>query len=57
MDKLLIIDDGEDIRKQMKWGLGKEYEVALAADVEEGLASFHKNRPGVVTLDLGLPPD
>jgi two-component system NtrC family response regulator len=57
MDKLLIIDDGEDIRKQMKWGLGKEYEVSLAADVEEGLASFRKNRPGVVTLDLGLPPD
>lgn len=57
MDKLLIIDDGEDIRKQMKWGLGSEYEVSLAADVEEGLESFRKNRPGVVTLDLGLPPD
>lgn len=57
MDKLLIIDDSEEIRKQLKWGLAKDYQVFLAADVEEGLGLFRKHRPSVVTLDLGLPPD
>ncbi len=56
MDKLLIIDDNEDIRKQLKWGLAKEYQIILAPDVEEALALFNKHRPPVVTLDLGLPP-
>jgi two-component system NtrC family response regulator len=57
MEKLLIVDDSEDIRKQMKWGLSKEYEVSLAADREEAVAFIRKHRPRVVTLDLGLPPD
>jgi two-component system, NtrC family, response regulator len=57
MEKLLIIDDSEEIRKQLKWGLGKDYQVFLAGDVEEGLGLFRKHRPRVVTLDLGLPPD
>ena len=57
MEKLLIIDDNDDIRKQLKWGLGKQYELSLAADGKEGLAAFRKQQPKVVTLDLGLPPD
>ncbi|WP_305046178.1 PEP-CTERM-box response regulator transcription factor [Geoalkalibacter sp.] len=57
MEKLLIIDDSEEIRKQLKWGLGKDYQVFLAGDVEEGLGLFRKHQPAVVTLDLGLPPD
>jgi len=56
MERLLIIDDNKDIGKQMKWGLGKEYQIILAEDVEEALALFNKHRPHVVTLDLGLPP-
>ena len=56
MENLLIVDDNEDIRKQLKWGLGKEYEVLLASDVKEALSIFQKNQPKVVTLDLGLPP-
>jgi len=56
MDKLLIVDDNEDIRKQLKWGLGKEYELLMAGDAGEALSVFRKNRPRVVTLDLGLPP-
>ena len=56
MDKLLIIDDNEDIRKQLKWGLSKEYQVLSAADATDGLALFNKHRPLVVILDLGLPP-
>ncbi|KAF0221819.1 MAG: two-component system NtrC family response [Geobacteraceae bacterium] len=56
MERLLIVDDNEDIRKQLKWGLGKEFDVILAGDGEEGISSFNKHQPKVVTLDLGLPP-
>ncbi len=57
MEKLLIVDDSADIRKQLKWGLGKEYEILQAGDLEEALKVFQAHRPAVVTLDLGLPPD
>jgi two-component system NtrC family response regulator len=54
--KLLIIDDDEDIRSQMKWGLADEYEVYLAEDRASGVAVFQADAPEVVLLDLGLPP-
>jgi two-component system NtrC family response regulator len=57
MEKLLIVDDTEEIRTQLKWGLGKEYAVITAGDGSEALAVFKKHRPKVMTLDLGLPPD
>ncbi|WP_298273275.1 PEP-CTERM-box response regulator transcription factor [Geobacter sp.] len=56
MDKLLIVDDNEDIRKQLKWGIGKEYSLIMAADAREALEVFRRQNPRVVTLDLGLPP-
>ncbi len=56
MEKLLIIDDSEEIRTQLKWGLGKEYGVLLAQDGKEALTLFKENAPHVATLDLGLPP-
>jgi len=55
-DKLLIIEDDEDLRKQMKWGLSEEYEVFLAEDRSSAMELFKKEAPQVVTLDLGLPP-
>ena len=54
--KLLIIDDDEDLRTQMKWALVSDYDVTLAEDRESALAAMEKNQPMVVTLDLGLPP-
>lgn len=57
MEKLMIVEDSEEIRGQLRWGLGKEYEVLAAGDREEALALFKKHSPKVVTLDLGLPPD
>jgi two-component system, NtrC family, response regulator len=57
MEKLLIVDDSEEIRKQLKWGLGKDYEVLLAKDGREAIFLYRKNHPKVVMLDLGLPPD
>lgn len=54
--KLLIVDDEEDIRTQMRWGLAQDYEIFLAGDRETALEIFKRERPAVVTLDLGLPP-
>jgi len=56
MEKLLIVDDNQDIRQQLKWGLNQDFKVLLAADAREALASFRRERPSVVVLDLGLPP-
>ena len=56
MQKVLIVDDNPDIRQQLKWGLGDQYTVLLAGDVDEGVMLFKKYRPSVVLLDLGLPP-
>ncbi len=53
---LLIVDDDEDIRTQMKWALAAEYEVSVAGDRIEAEAAFTSNRPLVTLLDLGLPP-
>lgn len=57
MEKLLIIDDNAEIRKQLKWALGKEYQIQTAAERDGALEIFRKHRPAVVILDLGLPPD
>lgn len=53
---LLIIDDDEEIRTQMKWALAQDYEIALAEDRSSGVLTFQQQRPWVVLLDLGLPP-
>jgi len=53
---VLIVDDDEDIRTQMKWSLADEYHVFLAADAGEAIGAFRANHPAVTVLDLGLPP-
>ena len=55
--KLLIVDDDAEIRTQMKWALAQDFELFVAQDRPSALAVFRKERPAVVTLDLGLPPD
>ncbi len=54
--KLLVVDDDEDIRVQMKWALGSDYEVLMAGDRPAAVAAFTAERPTVTLLDLGLPP-
>lgn len=54
--KLLIVDDDEEIRTQMKWALTQDYEILLAGDRASALEVFRAGRPMVVLLDLGLPP-
>ena len=57
MEKLMIVEDNEDIRSQMRWGLGKDYEIIVAGNRQEAVFLFKKHSPPVVTIDLGLPPD
>ena len=55
--KLLIVDDEEDLCTQMKWALSADYDVYLAEDKQSAVAMINKEQPAVVTLDLGLPPN
>jgi two-component system NtrC family response regulator len=54
--RLLIVEDEETIRGQMKWALGDEYDVALAENRAEALERAREEGPALVLLDLGLPP-
>jgi two-component system NtrC family response regulator len=54
---LLLVDDDEEIRDQMKWALAGDYQVLEAFDRPTALAQVKQAMPGLVLLDLGLPPD
>jgi two-component system NtrC family response regulator len=56
-ERLLIVEDEEAIARQLKWALAEDYEVLWAPNGEAALSQLKQARPGVVTLDLGLPPD
>ena len=36
--RLLIVDDDEEIRTQMKWALAKDYDIVMAGDRASALA-------------------
>jgi two-component system NtrC family response regulator len=55
--RLLIVEDDETIQTQMKWALAQDYEVFLAGDRAGALEILRQEKPTVVTLDLGLPPN
>ncbi len=54
--KLLIVDDDEEIRTQMKWALSEDYDILSAEDRPSALEVFLVERPAAALLDLGLPP-
>src|ERR1051326_6037303 len=54
--KILIVDDDDDVRMQMKWALSSRYDVSLADDRPSALEILRKEKPRAITLDLGLPP-
>ncbi len=54
---ILIVEDDESIRTQMKWALVHDYNVFIAADAEKAMEIIGTTHPALVTLDLGLPPD
>ncbi|MCI0548821.1 MAG: PEP-CTERM-box response regulator transcription factor [Candidatus Rokubacteria bacterium] len=54
--KLLIVDDDEGIRTQLKYALRDDYALWLAEDRAQAMSMFTEAEPAVVSLDLGLPP-
>jgi len=55
MEKILIIDDSEDILKTAKTYLSEIYEVLTAKFGEKGIEIFKKERPAVVISDIKMP--
>jgi two-component system NtrC family response regulator len=56
LPKILIVDDDEQIRKQIQWALSDEFSILSAGDRQSALDTFKKEEIPVVLLDLGLPP-
>ena len=54
--KILMVDDEENILKQMRWALEADYDVYTTSAEGEAMSIFEKERPAVVTLDLSLNP-
>jgi len=53
---LLVIEDDPGLQAQLKWAYD-DFEVVIAGDRASAIAALRHEMPGVVTLDLGLPPD
>ncbi len=56
MGKLLVVEDDNGIKKQLKWGLS-DYDIVFASHYDEAIAHIRRHEPQVISLDLGLPPD
>jgi two-component system, NtrC family, response regulator len=56
LPKLLIVEDDEAIRTQLKYALRDRYALRFADSRTRALALVHEVRPDLVSLDLGLPP-
>ncbi|HND14541.1 MAG TPA: hypothetical protein PLN78_06150, partial [Pseudomonadales bacterium] len=52
---LLIVEDDEGLQRQLRWCFDG-YETVVAGDRAEAIACLRRHQPGVVLLDLGLPP-
>jgi two-component system NtrC family response regulator len=55
--KLLVVEDDDDIREQMRWALAGDYEVYEASDRATAIEQQQRIGAPLVTLDVGLPPD
>ncbi len=56
MTTILIVEDDDDLRRIMRWGLEAEgFEVACASDGQQALEAVFEIRPDIVVLDWELP--
>ncbi|MGF1476313.1 MAG: PEP-CTERM-box response regulator transcription factor [Geminicoccaceae bacterium] len=55
--KLLIVEDDEVQQDQLRWLFSDRYDVLQAHDRQGAITLLRAHEPGVVLLDLGLPPD
>lgn len=53
---LLLVEDDEDLRQQMKWALSSDYELREAGDRETAIHIVQNEPVHLAILDLGLPP-
>jgi len=56
-NKILVVDDEEGIRSQLKWTFSKDYDVFLAANVDSAKNIAESEKPDLVMLDISLTPD
>ncbi len=54
--RLLVVEDDEGLQSQLRWAF-EGYDVLLTGTREDAIAQLRRQQPGVVLLDLGLPPD
>lgn len=55
-EKILVVEDEKDLVKLLKYNLEKDgYRVVTASNGEAGIASFQKEKPDLVLLDVMLP--
>ena len=55
--RVLVVEDQEGIRTQLRWGLATHFEVVPAENSDGALQALKAGRFDAATLDLGLPPD
>jgi DNA-binding response OmpR family regulator len=55
MDKLLIVDDEEAMRRLLRINLADRYEIIDTGDPEQALALAMQDRPNAILLDLRMP--
>ncbi len=55
MQKLLVIEDEEAMRRLLRLNLSDSYEIIDTGDPEQGLALAMQNKPSAILLDLRMP--
>jgi two-component system, NtrC family, response regulator len=53
---LLVVEDDKGLQSQLRWAFDG-FEVTVSGDRTEAINHLRRIQPGVVLLDLGLPPD
>jgi two-component system NtrC family response regulator len=54
--RLLVVEDDEAIRTQLKYALQQDFSLSFAQDRAHALATIRAAKQQVILLDLGLPP-
>lgn len=53
---LLVVEDDPGLQRQYKWNF-EDYDTTITGERQAALQALVTEKPAVVTLDLGLPPD
>ena len=53
---ILIVDDEDGLRSQLKWALADQYQILEAAGVDDALELAEAHKPDVILQDISLTP-